>query len=77
MSKELDKIKEIMAGTVNFDVDSITEETRFDSMGLDSLDIVELLMRVDEEFGTQTESSSSLVTVGDLIEHIREQTAEG
>lgn len=57
MSKELDKIKEIMAGTVNFDVDSITEETRFDSMGLDSLDIVELLMRVDEEFGTQTESA--------------------
>lgn len=77
MAKELDKIKEIMAGTVNFDVDSITEETRFDSMGLDSLDIVELLMRVDEEFGTQTESSSSLVTVGDLIEHICEQTAEG
>ena len=70
---ELEKIKEIMSGTVNFDVDSITEETRFDSMGLDSLDIVELLMRVDEEFGTTTESSSSLVTVGDLIAHIKSQ----
>ncbi|MDD6262471.1 MAG: phosphopantetheine-binding protein [Eubacteriales bacterium] len=71
---ELEKIKEIMADSVNFDVETITEETRFDSMGLDSLDIVDLLMRVDEAFGTQTEPSSSLVTVGDLIAHIKEQT---
>ncbi len=69
---ELEKIREIMADTVNFDVNTVTEETRFDSMGLDSLDIVELLMRVDEEFGTETEPNASLVTVGDLIAHLRE-----
>ena len=68
---ELEKIKEILAETVSFDVDTITVETRFDSMGLDSLDVVELLMRIDEEFGTQTEPNSSLVTVGDLINHIK------
>lgn len=70
---ELEKIKEIMSGTVNYDVDTITEETRFDDMGLDSLDIVELLLRVDEEFGTTTEPNASLVTVGDLIAHIKAQ----
>ena len=69
---ELEKIREIMADTVNFDVNTVTEETRFDSMGLDSLDIVELLMRVDEEFGTETEPNAPLVTVGDLIAHLRE-----
>ncbi len=69
---ELEKIKEIIADSVDFDVESITEDTRFDSMGLDSLDIVELLMQIDEEFGTETEPNASLVTVGDLIAHIRE-----
>lgn len=72
---ELEKIKEIMDGRVDADVDSITEETRFDSLGLDSLDITELLMEVDEAFGTEIEPSTSLATVGDLIALIKEQKA--
>ena len=56
---------------MDFDVDTLTEETRFDSMGLDSLDIVDLLMRVDETFGTQTQPGPHLATVGDLIESIK------
>ena len=70
---ELDKIKEIMDGRVDEDVDSITEDTRFDSLGLDSLDITELLMEVDEAFGTEIEPSAELATVGDLIARIKEQ----
>ncbi|MBQ7915312.1 MAG: acyl carrier protein [Firmicutes bacterium] len=73
---ELEKIKEIMAETVDFDVETITEATRFDSMGLDSLDIVELLMKVDQEFGTETEPNAALATVGDLIAHIKAGKAE-
>ena len=70
---ELEKIKDIMAETVDFDVETLTEETRFDSMGLDSLDVVDLLMRVDETLGTQTQPGPHLAPVGDLIESIRAQ----
>lgn len=68
---ELEKIKEILSETADLDVDTLTEETRFDSMGLDSLDVVDLLMQVDEAFGTHTDPGPHLVTVGDLINSIR------
>lgn len=70
---ELEKLREILSETVDMDANEITEETRFDSMGLDSLDIVELLMQVDEAFGTDTQPSASLVCVGDLIANIKAQ----
>lgn len=72
----LDQIKELLANSLSIDADSITEESNFsDDLGIDSLDIVELLMNVEEEFGVSIEPDPSIATVGDLIAKIEELRA--
>lgn len=69
----LDQIKEILATSLSIDADSITEASSFsEDLGIDSLDIVELLMSVEEEFGVNIEPDPSIATVGDLIAKIEE-----
>ena len=69
----LDQIKELLANSLSIDADSITEASSFaEDLGIDSLDIVELLMNVEEEFGVSIEPDPSIATVGDLISKIEE-----
>lgn len=68
----LDKIKDLLAEKVDVDTDTITADTKFDDLGIDSLDIVELLMGIEDEFGVNIEPDESLKTVGDLINKIEE-----
>ena len=72
----LDQIKELLANSLSIDADSITEASSFSGdLGIDSLDIVELLMSVEEEFGVNIEPDPSIATVGDLIAKIEELRA--
>ena len=72
----LDQIKELLANSLSIDADSITEASSFaEDLGIDSLDIVELLMNVEEEFGVSIEPDPSIATVGDLIAKIEELRA--
>lgn len=72
----LDQIKELLANSLSIDADSITEASSFsEDLGIDSLDIVELLMSVEEEFGVNIEPDPSIATVGDLIAKIEELRA--
>ncbi len=72
----LDQIKELLATSLSIDADSITEASSFsEDLGIDSLDIVELLMSVEEEFGVNIEPDPSIATVGDLIAKIEELRA--
>ncbi len=72
----LDQIKELLANSLSIDADSITEASSFsEDLGIDSLDIVELLMSVEEEFGVSIEPDPSIATVGDLIAKIEELRA--
>ena len=72
----LDQIKELLATSLSIDADTITEASRFsEDLGIDSLDIVELLMNVEEEFGVSIEPDPSIATVGDLIAKIEELRA--
>ena len=48
----------------------ITEETAFKDLGLDSLDTVELIMNVEEEFGVTVPTDDPVKTVGDLLKII-------
>jgi len=69
----LDQIKELLANSLSIDADTITEASSFsEDLGIDSLDIVELLMNVEEEFGVSIEPDPSIATVGDLIAKIEE-----
>lgn len=52
---------------------AITAESTFSELGLDSLDIVELVMRIEEEFGVSIETSENIRSIGDLLAVIESQ----
>ena len=75
----LEKIKEILVEQLNCDADSINEDTSFkDDLGADSLDLFELVMNLEEEYGIEipTEELETLKTVGDVMNYLKEHGIE-
>ena len=69
----IDKVKSVIVEQLNVDEDVFTEDASFiDDLGADSLDIVELVMALEEEFGISIpdEQAESIKTVGDAIAFI-------
>ena len=74
---EFEKLKAIIADVLNVDEDEITLTTAFvDDLGADSLDVVELLSRLEDEYGTTIpdEDVENLVTVADVAAEIEKLT---
>lgn len=70
----LEKIAEMVKEQLNTDAE-ITEKTSFkDDLGADSLDIFELVMALEEEFGVEipSEDLESVNTVGDVMNYLKE-----
>lgn len=67
-----EKLIELIAENVDCDASELNESTEFASLGIDSLDIAELLMTVEDEFGVTVEMDPALKTVGDLVAKIEE-----
>jgi acyl carrier protein len=68
------KVKEIVAEQLGKDVNEITTGASFiDDLGADSLDIVELVMKMEEEFGIEIpdEEAEKIKTVNDVVEYIK------
>ncbi len=73
----LDRIVEIIQEQLNIDDVEITEETSFkDDLGVDSLDLLELVMAFEEEYSIELdpEELEGIVTVGDVMEFIKKYT---
>lgn len=71
----LEKMKEIIAEQLSVDADSITEASSFkEDLGADSLDLFELVMGLEDEFGIEipTDDLEQITTVGDVINYINE-----
>lgn len=71
---EFEKLREIIAGVLNVDVNEITAETTFkEDLGADSLDIFQIIMELEDTFGIsiENEEAEKIVTVGDAAEQIR------
>ncbi len=69
-----EKIAALLAEQFSVDADSITMDTTFEDLGADSLDIVEMTMAVEEEFGLEDmadEDLSGIATVGDLVRYLK------
>ena len=60
-------IAKIIAESKDMDVADITMETSFDEMELDSLDVIEVVMAIEESFGINMEVADGLKTVGDIV----------
>lgn len=68
------KVKEIVAEQLGKDVSEVTTNASFiDDLGADSLDIVELVMKMEEEFGIEIpdEEAEKIKTVNDVVEYIK------
>lgn len=70
-----EKLRVMLAEQFGVEEEKITEESSFiDDLGADSLDIVELVMNIEEEFDIQVEDSDAerITTVKDVVEYLRE-----
>lgn len=71
----LEKIKELVAENLGVDVSAITEKSSFkEDLGADSLDLFEMVMALEEEFGVEipTEDLEKITTVGEVAAYIEE-----
>ena len=70
-----DRIKKIIVEQLGVNEDQIKPEAKFvEDLGADSLDIVELVMALEEEFGTEIpdEDAEKLLSVGDVTKFIED-----
>jgi acyl carrier protein len=73
-----DRVKEIIAKELEVDAKQLTPEAKFiEDLGADSLDIVELVMALEEEFGLDIpdEDADKLKTVGDAMNYLKQHAA--
>lgn len=71
------KVKDIIVNQLGVEEDDVTPEASFlDDLGADSLDIVELIMALEEEFDLEIpdEDAEKIATVGDAVNYIRERS---
>ena len=69
------KVRDIIVEQLGVNADQVTPEAKFiEDLGADSLDTVELVMALEEEFGIEVpdEKAEKLQSVGDVIKHVEE-----
>lgn len=79
MAAVAEKVKEIVSDELSVDMGIVTPQARFvEDLGADSLDVVELVMRFEEEFEIEIpdEDAEKLMTVGAAVEYIEKKSEE-
>ena len=75
MSETADRVKKIVVEHLGVEQDKVAEDASFiDDLGADSLDIVELVMAFEEEFGVEIpdDAAEKITTVRDAIDYIEQ-----
>lgn len=73
------KIKDIIVEQLSVNAEQVTPEAKFiEDLGADSLDIVELVMAFEEEFGVEVPDSDAekLLSVGDVVKYIEDKQSK-
>ena len=63
-------IAELIAERNDSDPAEVTRNTRFQDVGIDSLDTVEMLMNLEDKIGVEIELSQKVETVGELVDYV-------
>ena len=72
-----ERVKKIVADRLDKGIEEVTNEAAFiEDLGADSLDVVELVMALEEEFDIEIpdEEAEGIRTVGDAVKYIEEKT---
>jgi acyl carrier protein len=75
MSDLLEKVKEVVVDQLDCNANEVKEDSKFiEDLGADSLDVVELVMALEEEFGIEIpdEDAEGILTVADAVKYIEE-----
>ncbi len=75
MSEKLEQVRKIIVDLLGVDPEKVTPEARFrEDLEADSLDLVELIMALEEEFGgtISDEDAQEIRTVGQVVEYIEQ-----
>ena len=75
----LEKLAAVIREQLNLEDVEITEKSNFkDDLGADSLDLFELVMSLEEEFGVEipSEALEKMATVGDVVNYLKEHGVE-
>ncbi|MCI8843284.1 MAG: acyl carrier protein [Oscillospiraceae bacterium] len=65
-----EKIAAYVANQMDIPAEDITRDTTFESLGIDSLDMVEMVMDLEQEIGVELELEEKLATVGELVDFV-------
>ena len=69
-----EKVAQLIAEHIDCDVSEIKGETKFEELGIDSLEIAEIVMKIEDEFAIELEMDGSLKQVSDLVAVIEDKT---
>ena len=68
-----EQIAEIVAEHMDCEVETIKRESKFEDLGIDSIDAVELVMKLEEGLGIQLDLDRNLDTIDDLVKFVEEK----
>lgn len=68
-----EKVKRIMAEQLGIDENDITMDTSFEELGVDSLDLFQIIIEIEEEFSVQIEDAESIKTVGEAVKFVEDK----
>ena len=74
-----ERLAKLLSEQFGLETEDITEDTGFEDLGADSVDLVELSMNLEEEFGIEEmseEDIASIHNVGDMVSYLRSKLGE-
>lgn len=66
-------IQELIADKMEMDAEEITMDSTFKDLGIDSLDMVEMVMELEDKLDKEIELADKIETVGELVRYIEEK----
>jgi len=79
MATTMERVRDIIVDLLGVDPEQVTPEARFrEDLEADSLDLVELIMAFEEEFGGEIsdEDAQKITTVGEAVTYVEQRMAE-
>jgi acyl carrier protein len=69
-----EKIKGIIVEQLGVEENEVELETTFESLGVDSLDLFQIIIEIEEQFDIQVEEAEKIKTVEDAVKYVEEHT---
>lgn len=71
-----EKIRNIICDQLGVEEEKVTLNTSFEDLGVDSLDLFQIVIEIEEEFNIQIEEPEAIKTVEDAVNFVQERAAE-